>query len=158
MTYPLTFYTDNLETWQAGCAIGPIIKIRIGYEADIGLYQHELTHVKQFAWPALIGTLLGLAAAAAFPALSAVWPGDGAVLGLSLGAMFHPLAYLWVRRYRLWAEAQAYGVQMNYPDRYGGKLSLDNAAYRLTLPNYKLGITLDEAKARLMGQGAPAPL
>ena len=48
MRWPLVFYTDALQEWQAGCANGPVIRIRPAYKGDEGLYQHELTHVKQW--------------------------------------------------------------------------------------------------------------
>ena len=48
MTYPLTFYTNRfLPSWAAGATIGPFIFIRPHKKNDEGLYQHELTHVKQ---------------------------------------------------------------------------------------------------------------
>ncbi len=51
--YPLTFFTDNLADWQGGVANGPVIRIRPKYRDDQGIYQHELTHVKQ--WFATLG-------------------------------------------------------------------------------------------------------
>jgi hypothetical protein len=109
MAYPVK-YTDEMPEWQAGYARGPLIRIRPTYKDDVGMYQHELTHVKQWF--------------------------------LSLG--IHPLLYLW-RPYRLWSEASAYAVQMKYLDRHGGYLTLENAAYRLALPQYDLHITEAEA-------------
>lgn len=70
--------------------------------------------------------------------------------GAVLLFVVHALLYLFVRRYRQWAEARAYGVQMNFPDRNGEHLSLDLAAYRLALPCYDLGITQDEARAAIV--------
>ena len=48
MRWPFTFYTDDMATWQGGYAYGPVIKIRPQYKEDEGIYQHELTHVKQW--------------------------------------------------------------------------------------------------------------
>jgi hypothetical protein len=47
MTYPLTFYVNSLPPGVSGRANGPIIRILKSRKGDEGLYQHELTHVKQ---------------------------------------------------------------------------------------------------------------
>lgn len=48
MRWPLTFYTERfVPDESAGCAIGPCIFIRPEKRDDIGLYHHELEHVKQ---------------------------------------------------------------------------------------------------------------
>ena len=65
----------------------------------------------------------------------------------SLG--LHSLLYLGVRRYRLWAEARAYAVQMRYPNGLGGALSLDDAAWRLAGERYGLGIDVERARAEI---------
>lgn len=70
--------------------------------------------------------------------------------GLALFFLPHALLYRFVRRYRLWAEARAYSIQMRYPDRNGKCLPLALAAYRLALPVYDLGITPAEARAVLV--------
>lgn len=41
-------YTDKIAEGFAGCANGPIIRIRPKYRADKGLLAHEIVHVKQF--------------------------------------------------------------------------------------------------------------
>jgi hypothetical protein len=48
MTYPLTFYVDSLPDGFAGMANGPVIRILKSHKDDVGLYQHELEHVKQW--------------------------------------------------------------------------------------------------------------
>ena len=48
MKYPLTFYVDSLPDDAAGVAQGPIIRILKSHKDDVGLYQHELMHVKQW--------------------------------------------------------------------------------------------------------------
>ena len=68
---------------------------------------------------------------------------------LTLG--LHSLLYLFVREYRLWAEVQAYRVQMKYPRADGAHLSLDDAAWKLSTPRYDLGITPTEARDALKG-------
>jgi hypothetical protein len=47
MIYPLTFYVNSLPPGVNGRANGPIIRILKSRKGDEGLYQHELTHVKQ---------------------------------------------------------------------------------------------------------------
>ena len=42
------YYTDNVPSGSAGCANGPVIRIRPEYEDDKGLLEHEKTHVRQF--------------------------------------------------------------------------------------------------------------
>lgn len=66
---------------------------------------------------------------------------------LTLG--LHSFAYLLVRRYRLWAEVRAYQEQMRWPDRKGNRLSIVQAAARLSKPLYRLGLTLDQAMQHL---------
>jgi hypothetical protein len=49
MGWPLTFYTNfGVPRGSAGCARGPVVFIRPEYRDDRGLYEHELTHVKQW--------------------------------------------------------------------------------------------------------------
>jgi hypothetical protein len=48
MTYPLTFYVDSLPDGFSGTANGPVIRLLKSHKDDIGLYQHELEHVKQW--------------------------------------------------------------------------------------------------------------
>ncbi len=43
----LVIYTDRIKTGFAGTTIGPLVLIRPGRRADMGLLAHELTHVKQ---------------------------------------------------------------------------------------------------------------
>jgi hypothetical protein len=46
--YPLTFFVKALPADIGGMANGPVIRILEKYRDDVGLYQHELTHVKQW--------------------------------------------------------------------------------------------------------------
>lgn len=62
----------------------------------------------------------------------------------------HSLLYLAVRRYRLWAEARAYAVQMRFPNGLGGALTLEDAAWRLTSERYRLGIDVEQARAEIV--------
>jgi hypothetical protein len=58
MKWPLTFYVDSLSKGVQGRANGPIIRILKSSKDDEGLYQHELTHVKQ--WLSTLGLLHGV--------------------------------------------------------------------------------------------------
>ena len=52
------FYTDLLIPERfAGMTLGPFVFIRPSYKDDIGLLNHELTHVKQFWKNPLMGLL-----------------------------------------------------------------------------------------------------
>ncbi len=66
-----------------------------------------------------------------------------------LTLFLHSILYLKVRRYRLWAEAMAYRVQMRHPDANGTRLSVDDAVVKLMSPRYDLGLTVDEARQHL---------
>jgi len=55
----------------------------------------------------------------------------------------HSLLYPLVTKYRLWSEAKAYAVQVDY----GGELDL--MAYRMALPVYDLDITQAQAKQEI---------
>jgi hypothetical protein len=51
----LVHYTDNIKNGFGGIVNGPYVRIRPKYEGvDEGLFQHELTHVKQ--WYRTLGT------------------------------------------------------------------------------------------------------
>lgn len=56
--------------------------------------------------------------------------------------MLHPLLYKFSTRYRTWSEARAYARQVN------GDLMV--MAYRMTLPRYKLGISVQKAKKLIL--------
>lgn len=59
--------------------------------------------------------------------------------------IFHSLAYLLIRKYRLWAEVKAYRRQIAV---YGPEASIEFAVSALA-NKYNLGITEDEARALL---------
>ena len=115
--YPLTFYTDKfLEPWQGGRCAGPVILIRPKYRDDVGIYKHELEHIKQ----------------------------GFRTFGL------HAILYNISDRYALWAEVRAYQEQMKWPDRFGNKMTLEDAANRLANREYGFGLTIEEAKWKLI--------
>jgi len=64
------------------------------------------------------------------------------------GLTIHDLLYLFVRRYRLWAEVQAYRKQVAvYPTEHFEHYR--NAAARLLVRKYNFGICLKKAKRLL---------
>ena len=113
MRYPsITIYTDNLPDNVGGCANACVVRIRTKYRSDAGIHAHEAEHVRQW----YVGVLIGALAALAISSMSSEWPGYWP-LALSAGGALHPLAYLLLPRYRLWAEARAYRIQAtHYPD------------------------------------------
>ena len=66
---------------------------------------------------------------------------------LTLGLIW--IAELLFKRVRLWNEARAYRVQMEYQDCDSHYMTLDDAAGRLASAHYGFAITLDQAKAML---------
>jgi hypothetical protein len=112
MLTSLTIYTDKLPPDVGGCANGPVVRIRTKYRADTGIHAHEAEHVRQWWMGVLIGALAALTILLTPTIWSAWWP----LVALS-GIGLHPLAYLLLPRYRLWAEARAYRIQLkHYPD------------------------------------------
>lgn len=136
MRYPsLTIYTDKLPPDVGGCANGPVVRIRTKYRDDAGIHAHENEHVRQWWTGVLLGGLAVLAIASTSSEWSAYWP-----VVLCVGFALHPLAYGLLPRYRLWAEARAYRIQLkHYPDdrsrlfagfiatRYNLKISAEKA-------------------------------
>ena len=110
----IVIYTDKLPVGTAGCANGPVIRIRPKYKDDVGLHKHEELHTIQWWLGVLIGCLIG-AAMALVPAL-APWA-EYWHFAPVIGAGLHPLAYRFVWQYRLWSEVQCYRLQAGYyPD------------------------------------------
>lgn len=134
----LVIYTDRLPAGVAGAANGPLVRIRPAYRHDAGLHAHEYRHVQQWylvsVMTVVLLAVLLLVCGGVQGTLLALWPAALAS---------HSLAYLLWPRYRLWAEVDAYRVQM----RYG--LSLDAAAVRLASPVYGLGLTPARARSLL---------
>jgi hypothetical protein len=103
MKYPLTFYVDKLGADTAGEARGPIIRILKEYKDDVGIYKHELLHVKQWFQLAILSIPIAaiLYHYALFDFISL------AVLPIA----FHAFLYKFSHTYRLWSEVEAYKVQ-----------------------------------------------
>lgn len=106
----IVLYVDSLDSWGAGYAKGPVIRIHKKYKNDKGLLAHELVHVWQW------------------------W----------LTLSFHSLLYKFSKRYRLWAEVQAYRKQMEYSPEYTERYA------EFIVEKYGLNITKDEAYRRLV--------
>lgn len=109
----LLFYTDNLPQDVGGRTNACVVRIRQKYRdnGDVGIHQHEYTHVQQFyAWLiacTLIATMVSLFFSG-FPAWLIV------SYGFALGLIPDALLYRLVDRYRLWAEVHAYRVQASH--------------------------------------------
>lgn len=139
----MIIYTDKLlADWQAGRQVWFIALVRPKYRGVQAVVEHERTHIKQWA----LTTFL-TAWACAFAAF---------VLNKHLGftcldllpllavpPSAHGLLYLTMRKYRLWAEVQAYRVSLAYrPDQ------IDHYANVLA-SKYKLGLAVHEARELL---------
>ena len=107
----------------------PIALINTAYKSDKGMRAHELEHIKQYC---VVGVLAAAVGTAAFN-----W-----FIGLILAIAMHDTAYTFVRRYRLWAEVQAFKKQLTF----GGSLSL---AAKALSGNYDLKISYAEAVEKL---------
>jgi hypothetical protein len=135
----ITVYTGNLPPNVNGRTNAFVVRIRPECKDDIGVHNHEYTHVKQWyktlaAW-LMFSTLL---VAGTYENLGyALAP--VAIAGIGL----HSLLYMFVRSYRLEAEAQAYAEQVK------SGANLDDMANDLADDSYKLGITKEQAKVEI---------
>ena len=137
MKYYMLKYSDDLPEGFGGTTQGPVIKIRPKYKGDMGLLEHEKTHVRQ--WYALTG--LGLVLTVLLMLIwPAFWPA-GAV-----GPFIHSLLYKNVQPYRQWCEVQAYREQL----AMGGYTNSDFAVTAL-IGKYGLSLDTQEANALLRG-------
>ena len=125
MKYPIWYTERGMTGGIIGWQRWFIIAIKPSHKSDVGLVQHELTHVKQWA---------------------AVTLATGIVLWLIYMPLIlcapsiHAALYRFVRRYRGWCEARAFARQTKfYPDdrsvKFAGFLSR----------NYDLDITFAAA-------------
>ena len=134
--YYLIKIARYLPNGFGGTAQGPLIKLLPKYQHDVGLLEHEKTHVRQ--WYAVLG--LGLLLCTLLTLLVSIdlWP----LYGLSL--ILHQLIYKLVRPYRRWCEVRAYRKQVKT-----GSYTNINFAVNALVDKYDLGISIDEAKALL---------
>lgn len=136
MGYYLIKYVEQLPNGFGGTAQGPIIKILPKYKNDVGLVEHEKTHVRQ--WYALMAIGVLLCTMLTLFASSALWPVYG------LAPCLHPLLYKFVRPYRRWSEVQAYRKQI----ATGGYNNVEFAVTAL-IDKYGLRLSVDEVRALL---------
>jgi hypothetical protein len=102
MKYPIWYTERGMTGGIIGWQRWFIIAIKPSHKGDVGLVQHELTHVKQWAVVTLAtSVVLGLI-----------------YMPLILCApSIHAALYRFVRRYRGWCEARAFAQQTKfYPD------------------------------------------
>ncbi|WP_307987774.1 hypothetical protein [uncultured Pseudomonas sp.] len=137
MKYYLIKSSKKLPNGFGGTAQGPLIKILPKYKDDIGLLEHEKTHVRQ--WYAVVGFALLLSTLLTLFVSPALWPLYG------LAPVLHQSLYRFIRPYRRWCEVQAYRKQIES----GGYASHDFAASAL-VEKYCLNLHINEAKALLV--------
>jgi hypothetical protein len=135
----LTIYTDNLSPNVNGRTNAFVVRIQSRCKDDIGVHNHEYTHVKQWYKMLIIWLMFSaLLVAGTYDSLGyALAP--VAVAGIGL----HSLLYFFVRSYRLEAEAQAYAAQVK------SGANLDDMANDLADDSYKLNITKEQAKEEI---------
>lgn len=134
--YPLTFYVKTLPPNVGGCANGPVIRILEKYRNDVGIHEHELLHVKQWAaWSILMIPLLYV-----LYSINRLDLAYLAVIPLSL----HSFLYMTFPKYKLWAEVQAYKVQAAQYKDNRKPLFADYIS-----KNYSLNITKEQALVEL---------
>lgn len=144
---------DGNVLWEVGgraqslYGLIPHVLILLSHATDVGLRVHEFRHVRQRIWMASMFTLLAI-----LPLLMVADP----VLILAVmvpsflvGMTVHKtLCSMW-RRYRMYSEVEAYREQMQYPNKHGQNMTLDQAVQCLMWPRYDLGLTEAEARALL---------
>lgn len=136
MKFYIIKYTEQIPKGLGGATQGPIIKILPKYKNDIGLLEHEKTHVRQWYFWLAVGLLLGtMLTLLVSPSL---W------LLFGLAPLLHQLLYKLVRPYRCWCEVQAYRKQI----AVGGYLSNDFAVAAL-VEKYGIKLSADKARALL---------
>lgn len=136
MKYYWIKYTDSLPQGFGGTAQGPLIKLLAKYQHDMGLIEHEKTHVRQ--WYAVLALGLLLCTLLTLLVSPSLWPMYG------LAPSLHPLLYKFVRPYRRGCEVQAYRKQI----AIGGYASNEFAVTAL-VEKYDLRLGADEARELL---------
>lgn len=137
MRYYLIKLSESLTNGFGGTAQGPIIKLLPKHQHDVGLIEHEKTHVRQWYAVLAIGMLLcTLMTLLLSPSL---WPLYGAA------PFLHQLLYRFAQPYRRWCEVRAYRKQI----ATGGYASNEFAITTL-VEKYDVGLSVDEARALLI--------
>lgn len=129
-------YTQKIVNGFGGTAQGPLIKILPKYKDDVGLIEHEKTHVRQ--WYAVLSLGLLFCTLLTLLVSPSLWPLYG------VAPFLHQLLYKFLRPYRRWCEVQAYRKQI----AIGGYASNEFAVTAL-VEKYDLGLSVDEARALL---------
>ena len=133
MNYFILKYTNDMPDKFGGETRGPLISIRPKYSADVGLIEHEKTHVRQWYVVLALGLLLcTLLTLLVSPSL---WPMYG------LAPFLHQLLYKFIRPYRARCEVQAYRRQIEV----GGYISNDFSVTML-VAKYDLGLCEKEVR------------
>ena len=137
MNYYLIKLVESLPNGFGGTAQGPLIKLLPKYQHDVGLIEHEKTHVRQ--WYAVLAIWLLLCTLLTLLVAPSLWPLYG------LAPVLHPLLYRFVRSYRRWCEIKAYRKQI----AIGGYASNEFAVTAL-VEKYDLRLGADEVRALLI--------
>lgn len=136
MKIAILIYTDNLPDNVGGAANAFVVRIRPKYKDDAGIHRHEYEHVKQW-W------------IASFVVCAALAVGSFAfkyqIAFATLGLAAHSMAYLFIDKYRLYAEAKAFAEQVK-PDHS----DIEVMSARLAGEHYGLHITLAQATAEIL--------
>lgn len=136
MKFYLLRTADTLPNGFGGTSQGPLVRLLPKYLGDVGLLEHEKTHVRQ--WYAVTGGAVLVGALLAITVSPMLWAFCTAAPGV------HQTLYSFVRPYRQWSEVRAYRVQL----AMGGYGSREFAAVHLA-EKYDLRLTLDEARTLL---------
>lgn len=136
MKYYLFQLSESLPNGFGGTAQGPLIKLLPKYEHDVGLIEHEKTHVRQ--WYAVMALGLLLCALLALLVSPAFW------IVCGVAPFLHPLLYRVARPYRRWSEVWAYRKQIA-----AGDYTTNEFAVTALVEKYDLNISVGEAKALL---------
>lgn len=130
-------YTQKIVNGFGGTAQGPLIKILPKYKDDVGLIEHEKTHVRQ--WYAVLSLGLLFCTLLTLLVSPSLWPLYG------VAPFLHQLLYKFLRPYRRWCEVQAYRKQI----AIGGYANNEFAVTAL-VERYDLNLSPNKAKALLL--------
>lgn len=139
MKYYLIKCTNSLPNGFGGTTQGPLIKLLPKYKNDVGLIEHEKTHVRQ--WYAAMVFWLFVCTLLALLVSPACWTACG------VAPCVHQVLYKFVRPYRRWCEVQAYRKQITV----GGYTSNEFAVTFLA-EKYELNLSASDARALLLNR------
>ena len=139
----MIIYSDKtLKNWQGGRQFWFFAIIRPKYRGDQSIVEHERVHIRQWWMTTLLTAVaVGFGSFVANKHLGVTWEQLAPLVVLPPST--HALLYLTLKKYRLWAEVQAYRVSLAYrPEQ------LDHYANVLAT-KYKLNITTSRARELL---------